>query len=184
MKILLQKTPRLKVILSFRPQEEILEQLDEISKIDLGCDAERDRVIVEKTVETKLFNLSKDVRALVTKTLSRLAQGSAIWTKMIVELIEVRRIKAFGPMRDFLETILLPEQLSELYINLFSRYTSNDPENQKLATIALRVLAITRRPLSVLELAWAVALGTAQKVVTTVAALARLVDHQRVMSLI
>jgi hypothetical protein len=33
-------------------------------------------------------------------------------------------------------------------------------------------------------IAWAVALGAAQKVVTTVAALAKLVDHQRVMSLI
>lgn len=184
LKILMQKTPRLKVILSSRPREEILEQLDGIAKIDLGSDAERDRVIVEKTVERKLFYLSKDVRALVTETVSRLAQGSAIWTKMIVELIEVRRIRALGPMQDFLEKIPLPEQLSELYVNLISRCTSNDPENQKLVTRALEVLAITRRPLSILELAWAVALGTAQKRVTTVAALAKLVDHQRVMSLI
>ncbi|KAG9231371.1 hypothetical protein BJ875DRAFT_506721 [Amylocarpus encephaloides] len=184
LKILSKKTPRLKVILSSRPQEEILEQLGEIAKIDMGSDTKRDRVIVEKTVERKLFNLSKDVRALVTETLSHLAQGSAIWTKMIVELIEVRRIRALGPMRDFLEEIPLPEQLSELYVNLFSRCTSNDPENQKLVTTALEVLAITRRPLSILELAWAVALGAAQKRVTTVTALAKLVDPQRVMSLI
>ncbi len=184
LKILMEKTPRFKVILSSRPQEEILEQLDGIAKIDLGSDVERDRVIVENTVERKLFYLSKDVRALVTETLSRLAQGSAIWTKMVVELIEVRRIRALDPMEDFLEKIPLPEQLSELYVNLISRCTSNDPENQKLATTALEVLAITRRPLSILELAWAVALGAAQKRVTTVAALAKLVDHQRVMSLI
>lgn len=184
LKILSQKTPRLKVILSSRPQEEILEQLDGIAKIDLGSDAERDRLIVEKTVERKLYNLSNDVRALVTETLSRLAQGSAIWTKMVVKLIEVRRIRAYDPMQDFLEKIPLPEQLSELYVNLFSRCTSNDLENQKLATTALEILAISRRPLSILELAWAVALGTSQKGVTTVAALAKLVDHQRVMSLI
>jgi hypothetical protein len=78
LKNLSQKTPRLKVILSSRPQEEILEQLDEIAKIDLGSNAKRDRVIVKKTVEMKLFDLSKDVKTLVTETLSRLAQGSAI----------------------------------------------------------------------------------------------------------
>jgi hypothetical protein len=61
---------------------------------------------------------------------------------------------------------------------------TNDSENRKLVTTALEVLAITRRPLSILELAWAVALGAAQKRVTTVVALAKLVDHQRVMSLL
>jgi hypothetical protein len=184
LKILIQKTPRLKVILSSRPREEILEQLDGVAKIDLGSDTERDIVIVEKTVERKLFYLSKDVKALVTETLSRLAQGSAIWTKMTVELIEVRRIRALGPMKDFLENTPLPKQLSELYVNLISRCTSNDPDSERLVTTALEVLAITRRPLSILELAWAVALGAAQKRVTTVAALAELVDPQRVMSLI
>ncbi|KAG9240034.1 hypothetical protein BJ878DRAFT_562488 [Calycina marina] len=174
----------LKVILSSRPQEEILEQLDEIVKIDLSSNGERDRVIVEKTVERKLSNLSEDVRALVVETLSRLAQGSAIWTKMIVELIEVRRIRALDPMRDFLEKVPLPEQLSQLYVSLFSRCTSNDPENKKISTTALEFLAITRRPISILELAWAVALGAAPERVTTVAALAKLVDHQRVMNLI
>lgn len=72
---------------------------------------------------------------------------------MIVELIEVRRIRALDPMRDFLEKIPLLEQLSQLYVSLFSRCTSNDPENKKLSTIALEFLAITRRPISILELA-------------------------------
>ncbi|POR39645.1 Vegetative incompatibility protein HET-E-1 [Tolypocladium paradoxum] len=179
-----QNTPRLKILLSARPQGEILEQLTGMAKIDLDSDAERDRVIVEKTVERQLFYLSKDVKALATETLSRWAQGSAIWTKMTVDLIEIRGIRALGPMRAFLEEIPQPRQLSELYVNLFSRYTSNDPENQRLATTALEILAITRRPLGILELAWAVALGVAQEGVLTLDALAKLVDHQRVMSLI
>lgn len=53
-----------------------------------------------------------------------------------------------------------------------------------LAQSPPRLLAITRRPLSILELAWAVTLGTAQQEVATVAALGDLVDHQRVMSLV
>ncbi len=183
-KALSQKNPRLKTILSSRPEEEILEQLDETARIDLVSDAKRDGVIVEYTVERRLLYLSKDVKALVTEKLSRLAQGSAIWTKMIIELIEVRGIRALGPMRLFLEEMPLPRQLSKLYDTLLSRCTSNDPENQKLARTALKLLAVTRRPLSILELAWAVALAAARQDVTTVAALAKLVDHQRVLGFI
>jgi ankyrin repeat protein len=179
-----QKTPRLKILLSSRPQEEILEQLSGMAKIDLRSNAERDRIIVEKTVEMQLDYLSKDVKALVTEKLCRLVQGSAIWTKMTVELIQIRGIKAFDPMQTFLEEIPQPGQLSELYVKLFSRYTLNDPENKRLATVALEILTITRRPLSILELAWAVALGAAQEGVLTVDALAKRVDYQSVMSLI
>jgi len=184
LKNLLQKTPRLKILLSSRPQDEILEQLHGTTKINLSSDDRRDRVIVDRTVERKLSNLPVNVRALIIETLSRLAQGSAIWTKMIVELIEVRRIRALDPMRTFLDRMSLPAQLSELYISLFSRCTTNNPENRKLVAVTLEVLAIIRRPLSIIELAWAVALGTDQEGVTNVAALARLVDPHRVMSLI
>lgn len=148
-----QKNPRLKTILSSRPKEEILEQLDETTRIDLVSDAKRDDVIVEYTVERRLLYLSKNVKALVIEKLSRLAQGSAIWTKMIIELIEVCEIKALGPMRLFLEEMPLPWQLSKLYDTLLSRCTSNDSKNQKLARTVLKLLAITRRPLSILELA-------------------------------
>ncbi|KAH8659589.1 hypothetical protein BGZ61DRAFT_523502 [Ilyonectria robusta] len=184
LKTLSQKIPRLKSLLSSRPQEEILRQMDEMARIDLSSDAKRDGIIVEKAVERQLTYLSKNVKALVIETLSRSAQGSAIWSKMIIGLIEVRGIRAPGPMRLFLEELPLPGQLSKLYATLFSQCTSNDPENQELASTALKLLAIARRPLSILELAWAVALGTAQQEVTTVAALADLVDHQRLMSFI
>ena len=179
-----QKTPRLKIVLSTRPQEEILEQLDEMARIDLGPDAKRDGIIVRQTVERQLDYLSKDVRALVIERITCLAQGSAIWTKMIVELIEVRGIRALGPMRVFLEEIPLPGQLTKLYFTLLTRSTSNDPGNQELASNALKILAVARRPLSILELAWAVSLSTAQQNITTVAALDKLVDNQRLMSMI
>lgn len=184
LRALSQKTPRLKILLSSRPEEEILEQLDEAIKIDMSSDAQRDAVIVRHTVEAKLSYLPTDVKALVTESLSRLAQGSAIWMKMVVELIEVRKIRALGPMRTFLDQIPLPGQLSELYITLLSRSASDDAENQQLATLALAILAVACRPLSIQELAWAVALAKVQHEVATVAALSQLVDHQRVMSLI
>ena len=179
-----QKSPRLKTILSSRPQEEILDQLSEIPKIDIAANVDRDRIIAEKTVETRLSHLSKDVKAVVVETLSRSAQGSAIWTKMIVELIEVRGIRGLNPMRHFLQDMPQPDQLSELYNNLLSRRVSNDTENQKLATIALQILAIARRPLSIAEFSWAAALGAGMQEITSVAALEMAVDHQRVLSLV
>jgi hypothetical protein len=179
----MQKIPGFKVILSSRPQEEILKQLDGTARIDLASDSRRDRIIVEKTVENKLSHLSANVKELVIEKLSHLAQGSAIWTKMVIELIEVRGIMAFDPMERFLGKMPLPGQLSELYTALISRYCSNDPENQELARVALKLLAASHRPLSILELSWAVTLNTTENV-TTVPALAKLVDHQRVMSLI
>jgi NACHT domain len=181
---LTQKIPGLKTILSTRPQEEILEQLDNTARIDMVSDVRRDSIVVEKTVETRLFYLSTDVKALVIERLSRLAQGSAIWTKMIVELIAAEKIRALEPMRSFLAEAPVPEQLSQLYVTLLSRCTLNVPKNLGLARTALKLLAITHRPLSILELSWAATLGTAAQDVTTVAALAQLVDHQKVMSLI
>lgn len=179
-----QTTPRLKVLLSSRPEEEILQLLSGMAKINMISDTERDRIIVEKTVERQLSYLSKPVRVLISQSLSRLAQGSAIWTKMTIELIQIRGIRALGPMRAFLEEIPQPKELSKLYANLISRYTFKDPENQELAIVALEILAITRRPLSILELAWAVLVDTYKEKDISMDVLAELVDHQRIIGLI
>lgn len=179
-----ENAPRLKILLSSRPQEEILQQLIGMAKITLGVDPQRDRIIVEKAIERQLCHLREEVKALIKDTLSYMAQGSAIWVKMTVNLIESQKIRAFRPMQAFLGQVPLPTQLSELYANLFSRYTENDPENERLAVAALEILAISRRPLSIMELAWAVALGSAQEAVLTVDALNKLVDLLRVMDLI
>ncbi|KAH2360628.1 hypothetical protein KXV98_007936, partial [Aspergillus fumigatus] len=176
------KARRLKILLSTRPEQEILEQLGKAAWIELEPDAERDVIVADKIIENQLSYLSPNVKILVRDQLSRLAQGSAIWTKMVVELIEVRKISAIDPMRHFMRNIPLPKQLTSLYATLFSRSTSDDPENQQLASIALKLLAVTHRPFSILELAWAVTLDFTR--VTTVNDLACLVDHQRIMSLI
>lgn len=184
LRTLLQKTPRLKVVLSSRPEEEIVDQLGEAPRIEMSSDICRDAIIVRHTVETRLSYLSEDVRELVIEKLSHSARGSAIWTKMTVELIELRKIRAFGPMSKFLQEMPLARQLVDLYRALISRSSSNDDENQKLAAHALIVLAVARRPLGIQELAWAVTLAAAEESVDTVPALAELVDHQRVTTVI
>lgn len=180
---LTQRTPKLKILLASRPEGEILEQLSGMNQILVVSDVARDRLIVEKTVETRLSYLPPDVKALVTETLARKAEGSAIWTKMTVGFIEIRGITALGPMQAFLNETPQAKQLSQLYSNLFARLTSDEPENKRLATTALEVLAVARRPLSILELAWAAALGTACTTFS-VDALASLEDYPRVLKLI
>ncbi|KAK0642064.1 hypothetical protein B0T16DRAFT_462079 [Cercophora newfieldiana] len=178
------KASRLKIIFSSRPEEEILKQLDGMRRVVLPSDAARDKLIVAKTVEARLSTWPDDVKSLIIEVLSRSAQGSAIWTRMAVEYIEVSGITALDPMRDFLEDLHPPQKLLELYTNLYLRYTSDYKENQTLAAVALEVLAVARRPLSILELGWAVALGTTRKPVLTVEALSKLVDHRRIMRFI
>ncbi|KAK0712951.1 hypothetical protein B0T26DRAFT_803888 [Lasiosphaeria miniovina] len=178
------KTSILKILLSTRPEERILEQLNGMGKIQMECSATRDRLVVEKTAATPLSYLPDQVKVLVMEALSCSARGSGIWTRMIVELIETCAIRALGPMRAFLDEMPQASQLRELYASLYSRYTADDPENQIPATTALEILAVARWPLSMLELGWAVALGAADETVRNVDALAQRVDYQRFMSLI
>ncbi|CAN9480302.1 unnamed protein product [Alternaria alternata] len=163
--------------------ESVLVTLDRLLFIVIDS-LDEDSVIVRHTVKGRLSYLLIDVKNLVTETLSRRAQGSAIWSKMAIELIELRKIRALSPMRLFLDEMPLPGQLSNLYNKLLLRNSSNNIKNQELATMALKLLAVACRPLSIQELAWAVALAAAQGKINTVAALSQLVDHQRITSLI
>ncbi|KAG4282239.1 hypothetical protein FPRO04_13360 [Fusarium proliferatum] len=179
-----QKTPGLKVVLSSRPWEEILDEVDGVPKIDISTDPERDRIIAEKTVETQLAFLTTDIKQLVVERLSGLAHGSAIWTRMTVETIARLNIRAIGRMKKFLDNMPQPRDLSKLYTNLFFRCAGEEPEAQNMAATALEILGVARRRLSILELAWAVALGMADPDVTTVAQVAEEVDERAVMALI
>ncbi|KAL4936888.1 hypothetical protein BDV06DRAFT_204043 [Aspergillus oleicola] len=178
-----QEDLRLKTIVSSRPREDIIEQLGDTATIKVGSNPQRDSIIVNKMVETELRHLPKDTKALVIEKLGLLAQGSAIWAKMIIALLKLKNIRAVGPMRHFLEEMPLPGQLSDLYRTLLLRCTGDDIENQELASAALKLLAISHRPFSILELAWAVTLGVSEDI-KTIDALSERVDHQRVISLI
>ncbi|CAG7978515.1 unnamed protein product [Penicillium olsonii] len=182
LKRVLETTLGLKILVSFRHQQEIMEQLTHAAKIELDSSPARDLLIVEKTLEMLPF-LSPDVKALITENLSQRAQGSAIWTKMVIELIKMRHLTTKSSIERLLDELPIPEKLSDVYTSIFSRSTGEDHQNWQLAITALKILASSRRALSILELAWAVALSLTREI-TTVEALQKEVDHQRVMSLI
>ncbi|KAL8847007.1 MAG: hypothetical protein Q9221_007920 [Calogaya cf. arnoldii] len=179
------KTPRLKVFFSSRPQEGIESLLQGSTEIRWVPTRERDAIIVGHTVKRCLREFPVAIQALVTEKLSELAQGSAIWVKLTVELIQKRKIQAIGPMKTFLADIPSPVALSRLYAKLFAHLVGDDLDNEQLASNALEILAVARRPLSILELGWAVALNDpCTGVVPTVEALKDYVDEKRVLSLL
>lgn len=178
------KSPRVKTMLVSRPSEEVTGQLSQAARIDFSPDTKRDAIIASYTVEGQLSHLSIDAKSLITEVVSRRAQGSAIWTKMVIELIQIRGHRALGPISDLLEDTSSPQSLFSLYITLLLRCSSDDPENYDIASTALRLLSVARRPLSITELAWTVAMAVASPKVTNITALSRLVDHHRIFECI
>ncbi|KAF5228974.1 hypothetical protein FAUST_10708 [Fusarium austroamericanum] len=154
-------------VLSSRPGEEILEQLGKIPQITISTDLERDKIIAEKIVETRLAPLTADTKQLVVERLSSLTQGSAIWTTMTVETIAALKIRAPGRMKKPV---------------LSMRWTGTG--GPKHGSYGVEILGVARRRLSILELTWAVALGVADPDISTVAEVAELVDTQGIMALI
>lgn len=178
------KTLKLKVFFSSRPWEGIKSLLQGSTKISWVPTRERDAMIVRHTVKKSLGELSTPVQSLVIERLSNLAQGSAIWIKLTIELIQRRKIQAVGPMKRFLENLPSPDALSQLYAKLFVQTVGHDSDNKHIASKALEILAIARRPLSILELGWAIALNDPCAEVRTVKMLENYVDEKRATSLL
>ncbi|KAI4268987.1 MAG: hypothetical protein LQ337_007536 [Flavoplaca oasis] len=178
------KTSRLKVFFSSRPQEGIESLLQGSTEIRWVPTQERDAIIVGHTVKRCLREFPIAIQSLVTERLSESAQGSAIWVKLTVELIQKRKIQAIGPMKTFLADIPSPAALSQLYAKLFAHLVGDDLDNKQLVSNALEILAVARRPLSILELGWAIALNNPCIGVPTVKALEDYVDEKRALSLL
>lgn len=175
---------RIKTILLSRPSEEIIERFHQAERIYFVPSTERDETIASHTVESQLSHLSDDAKLLITDRVSRRAQGSAIWTKMMIELIQIRGHRALAPIADLLENTPAPDSLFSLYDTLLLRCSSSDLQNYDVASTSLRFLSVACRPLSILELSWIMAMAMASSRVTTIAALSRLVDHHRILELI
>jgi hypothetical protein len=175
-----QRSAKVKTMLLSRPSEAITEQLSRAARIDIVPSTKRDATIASHAVETQLSHLSVDAKSQITEVVSSRAQGSAIWTKMMVELIQIRGHRALGPISDLLEDASAPKSLFSLYNTLLLRCSSGDSENHDIASTTLRLLSVARRPLSITELAWAVAMAVARPKITTITALSRLVDHHRI----
>ncbi|KAH6646799.1 hypothetical protein BKA67DRAFT_525676 [Truncatella angustata] len=181
-KDLTDRTVNLKILLSTRPEEDTLKELQDMPKILIEPDPHRDAIIVQKTVDNRLSGWSTEAKNIIVQELSQLSMGSAIWIKMAVEFISIKNTKARGPLEKFLKEMPLSTELGKLFGNLFSQYANDDSENRRLAGRALEILTMARRPLSIPELAWGVAISEAPSDLCTVSALQEdFVDCARIM---
>ena len=176
--------PELRVCVSARYHEEICDLLEGSVEIRMKPEASRDAIMVSYMVKNKLPFLDQEAREFVIQRLTELARGSAIWVQMAVDLLATRKTRALGKLRTFLRDELPQSGLSDLYAKLFAQVTQEDGENEKVLTDALEILAVAERPLSILELGWAVALRDAEADVQTVQDLTDYVDTKRVLGLV
>ncbi|KIX09233.1 uncharacterized protein Z518_00312 [Rhinocladiella mackenziei CBS 650.93] len=65
-----------------------------------------------------------------------------------------------------------------------SHLTGGDPDNEQLATSALEILAVAQRPLSILELGWALALDDPEAEMRTIEEVKDYVGEKRALSLL
>lgn len=176
---------RVKIFFSSRIDEEVLETLSGITALRLTADAKRDHLIVKHLVKYALPMIDQDTKNLVVGRLSTLAQGSAIWIKMIIELIEEKGIRNRYQMQRLLDSASSSDRLMALYDALFEKCAGQDLENRGLASNALKILAVSRRSLSILECAWAVTLAMEDDIEEgSVVNLAQKIDHHRITRLI
>jgi nucleoside phosphorylase len=102
----------------------------------------------------------------------------------VVELISPHEIKAKLEMVKFLNDMPPPSDLSKIYARLFAKNTGRIAANGHIAAAALEVLSVSRRPLSILEIGWAVAFMTNRNCSRDIQQLADTVDSERTMCLI
>lgn len=174
----------LRVCVSSRFQEDVRTLLKGSFEMTMQLRPERDAIIVSHMANERLRFLDDKARDFVIQRLTELANGSAIWIQIAVDLLATRKIRSPAKLRAFLRDELPQSKLSDLYAGLFSQVIEDDEENAKLLADALEILAVVERPLSILELGWAVALKDTDVDATTVEDLADYVDSKRVLELV
>lgn len=185
--------PHFKVLYSTRPHTRILNLLSHVphlsinSKLNRSRDETLARHLVKK-LEPKLGDEEegKELMGLLVTHLAQSAQGSAIWIRVMVDLVDDQDIVDISDMRDFLRDTPQPQELNDVYVKLFQHRvkgnakvstipTTNHSRSQadqfpiKLiatASRALEILAVSRRPLSLNELSYAVAMNECDETTT------------------
>ena len=179
---------KFKVFFTCQPQKRFKRLLDKATVVEWFPDRHRDAPMIIDMVHQRLNYLddsseSLEIKKVVIERLSEMTRGCAIWASLTIQLIQARHISKVGSMTRFLNDLSPSAELSEIYARLFTHLTK-DEENRRLATYALEILAVAARPLSILELGWAVTLHDPYTSTQTMDELKACVDEERVMRLL
>lgn len=176
-----------RVIVVARPQERLKRLLCNAAQVNIKPSEDRDRIIVEHAVCS--LALQDKARQELVDGLSKAAVGNVIWVKMMVKLVETRNLTAPGPIRKLLRAISCPQELLQVYSEIFQDAAKGDSDNEAVITTALEILAVARRPLKLSELDFAVALDAANRSgpspsISSIDELEEYTDQNRVLALI
>ncbi|KAK8069987.1 NACHT domain [Apiospora phragmitis] len=159
------EVPHLKVLYSTRPHTRILNMLSHVPQLSISSklNQSRDEALARhlvKKLEPKLGEEEegKELMSLLVEHLAHSAKGSAIWIRVMIDLVNDQDIVDINDMKDFLQDTPQPQELNEVYVKLFKHRVKGNPKLIATASRALEILAVSRRPLSIRELAYAVAL--------------------------
>lgn len=145
----------LKVFMSMRHNEEAESLLPKNSvQIEYKTSPEQSRIIAGYLAEQ--LNIPKDIRTQVVEELSSKADGSAIWIRMALEYCKKSRIISQTGLKAAMDELLTFKGLTEMYWQLFQKCKADLDENEEMLSIALDTLAVSKRPLTVEELSYAV----------------------------
>ncbi|KAJ2969746.1 hypothetical protein NQ176_g8510 [Zarea fungicola] len=152
---LLDNDAPLKVFISMRHNEEAESVLPKNSvQIEHKTSAEQSRIIAGYLAEQ--LNIPKDIRTQVVEELSSKAEGSAIWIRMALEYCKKSKTISQTGLKAAMDELLTFKGLTEMYWQLFQKCKADLDENEEMLSIALDTLAVSKRPLTVEELSYAV----------------------------
>lgn len=116
----------------------------------------RDELIIRHLVETHLADLRESVRSAVVAEMTPNAEGSAIWSKMIVEYLrKTKMTKARGILKE-LRGLPRARGLEQVYHRIFAQVAEDDAGSTYILSRALEILAGAFRALTLPELSLAV----------------------------
>ncbi|KAL7944078.1 hypothetical protein V8C42DRAFT_358755 [Trichoderma barbatum] len=119
--------------------------LPDATRIEHNFTPQRDYIIANHLVN--IFDISQDISESVVEELSKRANGCAIWLQIAVKYLASARINS-------------QKCLTELYWMLFNKVCADIQDNEKYVERALETLAVSQRPLSITELAYAIFIDT------------------------
>ncbi|RDW67573.1 hypothetical protein BP6252_08969 [Coleophoma cylindrospora] len=147
---------RLKILITSRPESDIQEYLSEL-EIQLQVDSGKVNKDLGKFIDVKVDelsnkkNYSSKLTEQVRSTLTTHAGGTFLWASLVLKGLEETKIKSQVPAK----LRSLPADINEVYSRILDEV---EPDCQDTAKIVLRWIIGARRPLTVEELATAVAL--------------------------
>ncbi|KAJ4300371.1 hypothetical protein N0V88_003045 [Collariella sp. IMI 366227] len=152
---LFERKAPLKVFLSSRYNEAIEAGLPPgATRIELRPSRDRDFTIATYLVART--SLPTTLHPKAVEELAARSHGSAIWLRIAVEYIDSSQSASPKGLEMALARLPSSKGLADLYGKLFDKVCRHIPENKARLQIALEILAVARRPLTLEELSYAV----------------------------